>query len=380
LIQPRSKDNFYDENIFMMPVCFRRFKRGFVLTSRVAIVEPNHNDAQALSQAIQQIGGIDQLSTSDRSVVVKVGVFSHRAGNHSSVGLVRAIVDSFSRAPRVFLAESDNYQGNGLERLQIWKDIFTEKVAPVNLSDEANTRKVTLASQEMNLSNVLFKPNVLVSTHILRSFERGSILKNLFGCIPSPKKAKYHKILPVLLADVYEAIGGIDLAVMDGTYFWRGAGNLPIRMNTLLVGKDAVAVEAVGGELAGLKPEKMPVLQEFVRRGLGEGDLKNIEIVGASLEALKPKFKLASRQHAKKWQEKGGAPKMWAPAIDGLIQEGFFKLPNKRTREDVNKALEAKSVPVEGNMNLVLTTLNRRVKKGALKARQEPEGWTYWTE
>ena len=350
------------------------------MTSRVAIVEPNDNDAEALGQAIHQIGGIDQLNTSDRSVVVKVGVFSHRAGNHTSVGLVRAIVNSFGMAPNVLLAESDNYQGNGLERLQIWKEIFTEKVRPVNLSDEVNTRKVTLAGQEMNLPNVLFKPNVLVSTHILRSFGRGSILKNLFGCIPSPKKTKYHKILHVLLADFYEATGGIDLAVLDGTFFWRGAGDIPIRMNTLLVGRDAVAVEAVGGVLAGLKLEKMPVLQEFVRRGLGEGDLKNIEIVGASLETLKPKFKLASKQHARKWQEIGGAPKMWAPAIDGLIREGFFKLPNKRTREDVRKALEARSVPVEGNMNLILTTLKRRIEKGMLKAKNEPEGWTYWTE
>ena len=348
------------------------------MTSRVAIIEPNNNDEEALSQAIKQIGGIDQLNTSDRPVVVKVGVFSHKAGNHTSVGLVKAIVNSFDRAPNVHLAESDNYQGNALERLQIWKEVFSEKVAPVNLSSGENTRRVTLAGQEMPISNVLFKPNVLVSTHILRSFERGSILKNLFGCIPSPKKAKYHKILPVLLADVYEAIGGIDLAVLDGTFFWRGAGDNPIRMNTLLVSRDAVAIEAVGGVLAGLKPEKMPVLQEFVKRGLGEGDLKNIEIVGVSLETLKPKFKRASKQHAKKWQEKGGAPKMWAPAIDSLIQEGFFKLPHKRTREDVKKALKAKSVPVEGNMNLIVTTLERRVKKGMLKAKKEPEGWIYW--
>ncbi len=350
------------------------------MTSRVAIVELIDNDAEALGQAIQHVGGLDGLNTSERSVVVKVGVFSHRADNHTSVGLVRAIVNSFDGTPNVFLVESDNYQGDGLERLQIWKEIFTEKVTPVNLSDEANTRRVSLAGQEMNLSNLLFKPNVLVSTHILRRFERGSILKNLFGCIPSPKKTKYHKILPVLLADLYEAIGGIDLAVLDGTFFWRGAGDIPIRMNTLLVGRDAVAVEAVGGVLAGLKLEKMPVLREFVRRGLGEGDLKNIEIVGASLETLRPKFKLASKQQAKRWREIGGAPKMWAPAFDGLIQEGFFRLPNMRTREDVRKALKAKSVPVEGNMSLVVTTLERRVKKGVLKAKKGPEGRIYWTE
>jgi uncharacterized protein (DUF362 family) len=350
------------------------------LTSRVAVVESSGDCAKGLSQAIQQINGIEELNTSDRSVVVKVGVFSHRASNHTSVGLVEAIADSFDRAPKVFLAESDNYQGEALERLQIWKELFTEKVTPADLSDESNARKVTLAGQEMNLSNILFKPNVLVSTHILRSFERGSILKNLFGCVPSSKKAKYHKVLPSLLADIYEVIGGIDLAVLDGTFFWRGAGDLPIKMNTLLAGRDAVAVEAVGGTLAGLKPEKMPVLQEFVKRGLGEGNLKNIEIVGASLETLKPKFKLASKQHAKKWRECGGAPKIWAPAIDGLIREGFFRFPNKRTREDVKKALKVRSVPVEGNMNLVITTLTRRVTRGMLKAKQGPEGWIYWTE
>jgi uncharacterized protein (DUF362 family) len=275
-------------------------KRGLVLTSRVAIVEFNGSYAKAFGQAVRQIDGVAELNTSERSLVVKVGVFSHKMGNHTSVGLAKAIIDSFDKASKVFLAESDNYQGTALERLQIWQELFTGRVAPANLSDEANTRKVTLAGQEMNLSNVLFKPNVLVSTHILRSFERGSILKNLFGCVPSPKKAKYHKILPLLLADIYEAIGGIDLAVLDGTFFWRGAGDLPIQMNTLLVGRDAVAVEAIGAVLAGLKLEKMPVLQEFVKRGLGEGDLKNIEIVGTSFENLKEKFRLAAKQHAKK--------------------------------------------------------------------------------
>lgn len=350
------------------------------LTSKVAVIEFGEKDTAPLRQALILIGGIEDLNTATNSVVVKVGVFSHKAGNHTSVDLVKAIIDSFDKAPKIFLAESDNYQGTGSERLQIWKELFTKRVVPFNLSDDTKTKGVILADQEMQLSHILFKPNILVDTHILRTFERGSILKNLFGCIPTPKKAKYHKTLPQLLADIYEAIGGIDLTVLDGTFLWRGAGDIPIRMNTLLVGRDAVAVEAVGGVLAGLKLEKMPVLQEFVRRGLGEGDLKNIEIMGASLETLKSKFKMASKQQAKKWREIGGAPKMWAPAIDGLIREGFFKLPNKRTREDVRKALKDKLIPVESNMNLVVTTLTRRVKKGVLKAKKGLDGWIYWTE
>ncbi|MGQ9566390.1 MAG: hypothetical protein ACUVT5_07640 [Candidatus Bathyarchaeales archaeon] len=45
----------------------------------------------------------------------------------------------------------------------------------------------------------------------------------------------------------------------------------------------------------------------------------------------------------------------------------------------MEKALKAKSLP-EGNMNLGVSTLARRVKKGSLKATKGSEGWFYWTE
>ena len=266
------------------------------MTSKVALVKFDEDLGEQLAQALNLIGGIDDLNTAERSVVVKVGVFSHKEDNHTSVGLVNAIADCFDKAPTIFLAESDNYRGTGTERLQIWKELFTERIIPVNLSEDSETRRVTLAGEEINLSHILFKPNVLVDTHILRAFERGSILKNLFGCIPTSKKAKYHKVLPKLLADVYETIDGVDLSVMDGTYLWRGAGDLKVPMNTLIVGRDAVAVETVGAILAGLKPERMPIIQEFVKRGLGVGDIEDIEIVGTPLESLREESKLAAKK------------------------------------------------------------------------------------
>jgi uncharacterized protein (DUF362 family) len=264
------------------------------LTSEVAVVEFNGSLAGRLKQVLNMIGGIDDLNTAERSVVVKVGVFSHKAKNHTSVSVVDAITNCFDKAPKILLAESDNYRGTGLERLQIWKELFTERIVPFSLSEDPDTRRVELGNEEMNLSHILFKPNVLVDTHILRSFEHGSILKNLFGCIPTSKKAKYHKILPKLLADIYESVGGVNLAVLDGTYFWRGAGNPPVQTNTLLVGRDAIAVETIGATLAGLNPQKMPVIQEFVKRDLGEGNLENIKLMGASLESLKEKFASAA--------------------------------------------------------------------------------------
>lgn len=98
--------------------------------------------------------------------------------------------------------------------------------------------------------------------------------------------------------------------MLDGTYFWRGAGDAPVQMNTLLVGRDAVAVETVGATLAGLNPQKMTVIQEFVKRDLGEGDLENIKVIGASFERLEEKFVSAAIIQKKILAQRRG-PQTW---------------------------------------------------------------------
>jgi len=269
--------------------------------SKVAIVEFNGDVQRSLKQALKLVGNIDDLNTKKRPIVIKVGVFNHKAETHSTINVVDAIANSFNHAPQIFLAESDNYKGTGTERLQIWKKLFTERVVPFNLSDDTDTRTVKIADEEIGFSHILFKPNVFVSTHVLRGYEVGSILKNLMGLIPDAKKARFHKKLETALLDAYEAIDGIDLAVLDGTYTYHEAGATPhagpnstqyrTKTNILLVGRDAVAVEAVGASLVGLNPEKMPVIQEAVNRGLGEGNIEKIDVLGIPFENLKEKFR-----------------------------------------------------------------------------------------
>lgn len=361
--------------------------------SKVAIVEFNGDVQDLFKRALKLIGKIDDLNTTERPVTIKVGVFNHRTETHSTVSVINAIINSFNKAPQIFLAESDNYKGKGSERLKIWKELFTKRVAPFNLSEDKNTRKVKIAEEEICFSHILFKPNILVSTHVLRTFEKGSILKNLLGLIPDAKKARFHKKLETALLDTYEAIGGIDLAVLDGTYTYRGAGANPhagpddtgyrTKTNVLLVGRDAIAVEAVGAALVGLDPEKMPVIQEAMNRDLGEGDIEKIEIVGTSFESLKEKFvSVATTQKELRTRRRG--PQTWGghayDALESLIQEGFFRLPNKKTREDVAKALESRAISTKGKEGRIANSLSRRVKKGVLKAAKGPDVWVYWTE
>jgi uncharacterized protein (DUF362 family) len=363
---------------------------GLPLAVKVAVAHLSGND-DSFREALKQIGTIEDLNSSSTPVVIKVGVFNHQAQNHTSVEVLKAIIDSFTKAPKIYIVESDNYIGKGLERLQIWKQLFNERVVPFNLSEDSNLKKVKVADEEIGLSHLLFKPNVFVSTHILRKYERGSILKNLLGLIPDPKKARFHRKLEPALLDMYEAIGGIDLAVLDGTYLRYGTSSNPhigpngdkykTATDVVLLGRDPVAVETVGLFLAGLNPEKTPIIQEAVKRKLGTGDMKKIRIVGDSLERLEEEVALGLRAF-KKSRPKGA--QTWGgranQAFKELMNEGYFRLPNKRTIDDITTALQAKGLETQDKKDKIMAALIRRVKNGALQSSKNLDRQLFWTE
>jgi len=265
---------------------------------KVFAIKFTKGDQLSFDEAFKHIP-IDDLNKKERSVVVKVGIFSLSKKQYSTANTVNALVNSFSEAPEIFLVESNNYSGPAEKRLRIYTKVYTDRVVPFSLSNDENTREVKVADEKVALSSVIFKPNVFISTHIARRvvnvgkfeklFNMGTILKNLLGLIPDKKKLRFHDKLPAALLDMYEAIGGIDLAVLDGTYthLMVKKQKRKLKTNFVLVGRDAVSVDAVGSFIVGLDPMKNPVIEEAMARGLGEGDLNKIDIFGSPIEGIR---------------------------------------------------------------------------------------------
>jgi len=273
---------------------------------KVVVVESDGNVKRSFAEALRLIG-IDDMNTEERPVVVKVGVFKPNAGQFTTLDVIDALVDSFDRAPNICLVESDNYEGPAPERLEIWNSVFGERVVPFNLSADEDTREVRILGERVPFSHLLFKPNVFVSTHVPRRYQGagpgerlniGSVLKNLLGLIPDIRKDRFHERLPAALLDIYEAIGGIDLAVLDGTYTHLivKRKRRRVRTNMLVIGRDAISVEAVGAYILGFDPMEMPVIQEAMDRGLGEGDISRIEVLGSSVEDLRERIVQSFRE------------------------------------------------------------------------------------
>jgi predicted aldo/keto reductase-like oxidoreductase len=80
----------------------------------------------------------------------------------------------------------------------------------------------------------------------------------------------------------------------------------------------------------------------------------------------------------------GKGPQTWGgqmcQALEGLIREGFFKDPNRRTLEHVIKALESKGLLTEGKEDNIFNSLTGRVKKRILRKSKVSNKWLYWTE
>ncbi len=89
-------------------------------------------------------------------------------------------------------------------------------------------------------------------------------------------------------------------------------------------------------------------------------------------------------EYAPRKQRNCKGPQTWggqmSRALEGLIHEGFFQHPNKRTLEQVVKALESKGLSTRSKEGNISNALAARVRKDILKKAKISKGWVYWIE
>ena len=140
------------------------------------------------------------------------------------------------------------------------------------------------------IGNGLFLHN----THIFTTTT--GAMKNAFGGLLNEHRHWTHPVIHETLVDllmIQKKIHPGIFAVMDGTFTGDGPGPrcmIPHVKNVLLASSDQVAIDAVAGKLMGFDPlEDLKFIRLAHERGLGCGDIKDIEIVG-DLDALGEKW------------------------------------------------------------------------------------------
>ncbi len=114
-------------------------------------------------------------------------------------------------------------------------------------------------------------------------------MKNAFGGLLNTKRhythSWIHKTLVDLLAIQKEIHPGI-FAVMDGTTAGNGPGPrtmYPVVKDFMLASADQVAIDAIAAKMMGFDPMSIEYIRVAHEDGLGTGDPRDIEIVGADI-------------------------------------------------------------------------------------------------
>jgi len=153
----------------------------------------------------------------------------------------------------------------------------------------------------VSVSRIILETDIIISlpkfkTHGL-TVMTGAI-KNSYGVLPGAQKAKLHKAagspyrFHEMLVDVF-TIRKPDMFIMDAVIGMEGNGpaSRDLREIGLILASDnAVAMDAVVATMMGCDPCQLRFLQKAKDAGLGDYDLKTIEVIG-ELKQL-PNFKL----------------------------------------------------------------------------------------
>jgi uncharacterized protein (DUF362 family)/Pyruvate/2-oxoacid:ferredoxin oxidoreductase delta subunit len=124
-------------------------------------------------------------------------------------------------------------------------------------------------------------------------------VKNMFGCVPGPRKALWHlkagedrTLFARMLVDVYRIVRP-SLTVLDGVVGMEGNGpgsGNPVRLGLIMASRDAFSLDQIVCDLLNVPRKFLPTNEVAFEEGI-IGD--EPEVVGVAVDEVKiPKFKL----------------------------------------------------------------------------------------
>ena len=153
--------------------------------------------------------------------------------------------------------------------------------------------------------NIIHLPTM--KTHVFTTMT--GAMKNAFGGLLNRKRhwthAAIHETLVDLLTIQKEIHPGI-FAVTDGTFAGDGPGPRAMRWhvkNVFLASADQVAIDAVAAKMMGFDPLSIPFIRLAHERGLGCGDVREIEVVGEEISQVNWGFRSAENTIASRGQK-----------------------------------------------------------------------------
>lgn len=262
------------------------------------------NLMQKLNNGVERLGGWDLFVKDGNTVLLKVNLIGPKSSETAAVThceFVRALVRILKeKGCTVWIGDSSGGAIAGIAptaqsfHVAGYAKVAREEGAVIKNFDSEGVVEVfpnSRLEEKMYLAKPIFDADVVINLPKLKTHSAGiytGAVKNVFGCVPGLRKAKYHRMAPdpenfgEILADIHQA-AKFQLHIMDGIIAMEGEGPTAgevYQSNKVIISTDPLALDAVAISMLGMELDDVSILKAAINRGIGEGKLQNITVEG----------------------------------------------------------------------------------------------------
>lgn len=268
--------------------------------TKVAIIKGNAYNA---TKKALEMTDFEKTIKGKSKIVIKPNLTTSAKANDgitTDVNVIRAILDQIPKPEKVVIAEGPGgasadytFKNNGYYEL---KEEYGIKIIDTNFDEFFELAiKKPLTLKKIKISKTVFSSDFLISAAKLKIHSVVNVtgsLKNLMGICPREQKLRIHCFLPHSLVDLI-SVKPPDFGVIDGIV----ANEIeecvphPIKMGIILTSKDCVALDAVASDVMNVRLSEVPYILELAKRGYGNANLNEINVVGEKIENIRKNFK-----------------------------------------------------------------------------------------
>lgn len=260
----------------------------------------------SILKSLKHLGGLEKFVKPGSKVLLKPNLISAVVPEKAATThplILKVLIDEIRRLKSTpVIGESCGgsanikvvFEATGMKRLSEETGVELVNFA-IKKKEKAKGREdIFVSKYPSEFDLVINLPKM--KTHLMTLFT--GAVKNMYGCVPGEHKTQIHfrNVSPQnfasTLVDIYAHFMP-GLTIMDGIIGMEGngpTGGSARKVGVIIAGEDGIAVDAVATHMIGYKPGEILTTVDAIKKKVGEGNLRNIEIVGGRIEDFRVDF------------------------------------------------------------------------------------------
>jgi uncharacterized protein (DUF362 family) len=281
--------------------------------SKVAIATAHdYGEAEhAVRRVIEMLGGAKTFAKPGDVVLIKPNMIAASHPEEAEVthpAMVKAVVRVFKETgATVKVGEQTGWHGDPLATFEVtgMKAAALEAGADEILNWDGD-EYVDISVPNGRFFSVVKLPKSLIAADVIINLPKMKTnvvqlvslgIKNWMGALHNSQRTFFHKTAMDIgaMVDILKALGNrVKLNILDGIVAMDGAGphaGLITTPGIVLASPDVVAFDTVATTIMGFHPYEVPATQFAMKDGLGTADLREIEVLGTTIEKVEHPFR-----------------------------------------------------------------------------------------